>query len=235
MEPVFMSQRDDRYFHQEPLEDYSFWQADPWFNHAQACSPILAHGLEKKYDPSSAQDTIPWMYPEPLVFASPAPGPEQAPTHFSTPVPSTPAQALLPPNPRRSPAKRPLVKNEVVERSTMKRARTRNRSKSLSMSEKSSADDSSVKDRDDVDLERSRMASNKFRARKRSEIAQLETEEYNIEDANRHLRSIMESLKSEILSLKMQILQHANCNCTLIQEYISKEAVSFIQNLETKT
>ncbi|KAG6321603.1 hypothetical protein E4U44_004814 [Claviceps purpurea] len=234
MEPVFMSQRDDRYFHQEPLEDYSFWQADPWFNHAQACSPILSHGLEKKYDPSSAQNTIPWMYPEPLVFASPAPGPEQAPTHFSTPVPSTPIQAL-PPNPRRSPAKRPLVKNEVVERPIMKRARTRNRSKSLSMSEKSSADDSSVKDRDDVDLERSRMASNKFRARKRSEIAQLETEEYNIEDANRHLRSIMESLKSEILSLKMQILQHANCNCTLIQEYISKEAVSFIQNLETKT
>ncbi|KAG6125843.1 hypothetical protein E4U24_004346 [Claviceps purpurea] len=234
MEPVFMSQRDDRYFHQEPLEDYSFWQADPWFNHAQACSPILSHGLEKKYDPSSAQDTIPWMYPEPLVFASPAPGPEQAPTHFSTHVPSTPIQAL-PPNPRRSPAKRPLVKNEVVERPIMKRARTRNRSKSLSMSEKSSADDSSVKDRDDVDLERSRMASNKFRARKRSEIAQLETEEYNIEDANRHLRSIMESLKSEILSLKMQILQHANCNCTLIQEYISKEAVSFIQNLETKT
>ncbi|KAG6307687.1 hypothetical protein E4U45_003724 [Claviceps purpurea] len=234
MEPVFMSQRDDRYFHQEPLEDYSFWQADPWFNHAQACSPILSHGLEKKYDPSSAQDTIPWMYPEPLVFASPAPGPEQAPTHFSTPVPSTPIQAL-PPNLRRSPAKRPLVKNEVVERPIMKRARTRNRSKSLSMSEKSSADDSSVKDRDDVDLERSRMASNKFRARKRSEIAQLETEEYNIEDANRHLRSIMESLKSEILSLKMQILQHANCNCTLIQEYISKEAVSFIQNLETKT
>ncbi|KAG6097971.1 hypothetical protein E4U30_000158 [Claviceps sp. LM220 group G6] len=233
MEPVFMSQRDDRYFHQEPLEDYSFWQADPWFNHAQACSPILSHGLEKKYDPSSAQDTIPWMYPEPLVFASPAP--EQAPTHFSTQVPSTPVEALRPPKPSRSPAKRPLVKDEAVDRPIMKRARTRNRSKSLSMSEKSSADDSSVKDRDDVDLERSRMASNKFRARKRSEIAQLETEEYNIEDANRHLRSIMESLKSEILSLKMQILQHANCNCTLIQEYISKEAVSFIQNLETKT
>lgn len=81
-------------------------------------------------------------------------------------------------------------------------------------------------------LERSRVASNRFRERKRNEIAQLESEEYTIEDANRQLRSILDALTSEILSLKMQLLQHTNCNCELIQAYINKEARHFVKSLQ---
>jgi hypothetical protein len=74
------------------------------------------------------------------------------------------------------------------------------------------------------------VASNKFRERKRNEIALLESEEYNIEDVNRQLRSMLDALASEILSLKMQILQHTNCNCELIQSYINKEAHHFVKS-----
>lgn len=81
-------------------------------------------------------------------------------------------------------------------------------------------------------LNRNRIASNKFRARKRSNVAQLESEEYAIEDRNRQLRRVLESLKSEILNLKMQLLQHTGCDCELIQVYINKEAHQYVQGLE---
>ncbi|KAG6037439.1 hypothetical protein E4U41_005103 [Claviceps citrina] len=233
MESMSMSQHDDSYFPEESLEDYSFWQVDPWFNHTQARSPHPAFPLPLKSECGlyPAQEAIQWMYmnnPETPMFTSPAT--EEAPALFPMTVPDEPkpANSLK----RRRSVKLSFVKAELLDQPSMKRARTR-RSKSSTCSDKSSADDSSSRDKDDVYQERSRMASNKFRARKRNEIAQLESEEYSIEDANRNLRSVLDSLTSEILALKMQILQHTHCNCELIQEYINKEAVNFVQNLET--
>lgn len=81
-------------------------------------------------------------------------------------------------------------------------------------------------------LERNRLASNKFRVRKGSEIAQLESEEYNIEALNRQLRGVFNALTTEILTLKMQLLQHTDCNCKLIQAHINTEAQNFVQGLE---
>ncbi|KAG5978151.1 hypothetical protein E4U55_006345 [Claviceps digitariae] len=245
MEPMFTSQQGDGYFPEKALEDYSLWQlADPWFNHAQSCSPAFSQPLTDEYNPCPIQETIiPWMYvsnPETPTFTSPIT--EQPPTYRPIPIPDRPKQALVRPRRTQSMKKKkrehkkkqqPIVKDEVLDDPLIKRLRT-HRSKSLSLSDKSSSgEDSYIKDKDGAHQEKSRMASNKFRARKRSEIAQLESEEYSIEDANRTLRSVLDALTSEILSLKMQILQHNNCNCELIQEYISKEAVNFVQKLET--
>lgn len=81
-------------------------------------------------------------------------------------------------------------------------------------------------------LEQNRLASNKFRVRKRSEIAQLESEECAIEALNRQLRGVFNALTAELLTLKMQLLQHTDCNSKLIQAHISKEAQNFVQGLE---
>ncbi|KZZ98371.1 transcription factor atf21 [Moelleriella libera RCEF 2490] len=81
--------------------------------------------------------------------------------------------------------------------------------------------------------QRSRTASTRFRERKRNEIAELEFRETSIEDDNRQLRDVLNALTREIVSLKMQILQHTNCDCKLIQAYISKEAMHFVESLET--
>lgn len=81
--------------------------------------------------------------------------------------------------------------------------------------------------------QRSRTASTRFRERKRNEIAELELRETSIEGDNRQLRDVLNALTREIVSLKMQILQHTNCDCKLIQAYISKEAMHFVESLET--
>ncbi|KAG5950719.1 hypothetical protein E4U53_004519 [Claviceps sorghi] len=240
MESIFTSPSGDSYFPEEALQDYSLWPVDPWYDHSQPCGSAFSHPLENESAPSSAQDTMtPWMHmsnPETPMFTSPTT--EQPPTLRCNPRPDVPdrsKQCLLRPTRRQSTTtgrEGAIIEDEALGKSIIRRARTR-RSKSLSSSDKSSPEDSSTKDKDDMYQERSRMASNKFRARKRIAIAQLESEEYSIEDANRNLRSVLESLTSEILSLKMQILQHTDCNCELIQEYINKEALNFVQGMET--
>ncbi|OAQ59952.1 transcription factor atf21 [Pochonia chlamydosporia 170] len=108
--------------------------------------------------------------------------------------------------------------------------RSQSSSSSLKSEYSSHGIDPNIKE--EVNLERSRKAANKFRERQRNEIAQLASEEHTIEDSNRQLRSMLNALTSEILALKMQILQHTNCNCKLIQAYINKEAHHFVQSLE---
>ncbi|KAG6003905.1 hypothetical protein E4U54_000611 [Claviceps lovelessii] len=245
MELMFRSQHGDSYFHEEVLDDYSSWQVDPWYNHAQPCSPAFPHPLKIESAPYAAQDAkiIPWMYmsnPGTPLFSSPTT--EQPPTHLSAPVPGQLKQAP-PMRAKHSQAVKTkkkkvtktnvVVKDELLDKPIMKRLHSRRSKSSSSNDNSSSAEDSPTKEKDGMFQERSRMASNKFRARKRCEIAQLESEEYSIEDANRTLRGVLDALTSEILCLKMQILQHTNCNCALIQEYISKEALNFVQNLET--
>ncbi|KAG5998518.1 hypothetical protein E4U43_002403 [Claviceps pusilla] len=246
MEPMFTSQHGDSYFHEEVLDDYSSWPVDPWYNHAQPCSPAFPHPLKVESAPYAAQDAklIPWMNmsnPETPPFSSPTT--EQPPTHLSAPVPGRPRQA--PPmrakhsqvvkkkKKKKVNKTNPVVKDELLDKPIMKRLHSRRPKSSSSNDNSSSAEDYPTKEKDDRFQERSRMASNKFRARKRCEIAKLESEEYSIEDANRTLRGVLDALTSEILCLKMQILQHTNCNCELIQEYISKEALNFVLNLET--
>jgi hypothetical protein len=73
-------------------------------------------------------------------------------------------------------------------------------------------------------LERNRVAARKCRVRKREEASALASREQALEDQNRYLYTHYKSLSTEIYLLKTELLRHMNCNCILIQEYITNEA-----------
>lgn len=80
-------------------------------------------------------------------------------------------------------------------------------------------------------LERNRIAATKCRLRKRDEASALASQEQAMEDQNRYLSSCFDSLTAEIYHLKTQLLQHTDCNCVLIQKYISNEAKKTVDGL----
>jgi len=80
--------------------------------------------------------------------------------------------------------------------------------------------------------ERNRIAADKCRMRKKEELARLQFDEQATEQRHKELSSCMNDLNEEILYLKMQLLQHTSCNCTLIQHYIKNEAQHYIQAME---
>ncbi|KAL4723897.1 hypothetical protein ACLX1H_009542 [Fusarium chlamydosporum] len=82
-------------------------------------------------------------------------------------------------------------------------------------------------------LERNRIAATKCRLRKRDEASALASQEQAMEDQNRYLSSCFDSLTAEIYHLKTQLLQHTDCNCVLIQKYISNEAKKTVDGLHT--
>jgi hypothetical protein len=79
--------------------------------------------------------------------------------------------------------------------------------------------------------ERNRIASNKFRAKKREDARKLESEEEDMERINRDLSTCVTDLTLQVHDLKMKLLQHTDCDCALIQEYIANEAHRYIQDL----
>ena len=80
-------------------------------------------------------------------------------------------------------------------------------------------------------LERNRVAANKCRLRKRDEASALASQEQSMEDQHRYLSSLSVSLTSEIIHLKNQLLQHTDCNCTLIQRYIAHQAKRSVDDM----
>ncbi|WAO87547.1 BZIP domain-containing protein [Fusarium falciforme] len=82
--------------------------------------------------------------------------------------------------------------------------------------------------------ERNRVASNKFRIKKREDAKKLKTDEEDMERINRDLSSCVADLTLEVYQLKMRLLQHTDCDCALIQNYIANEAQRYIQNLDEK-
>ncbi|UZP45277.1 hypothetical protein NXS19_013089 [Fusarium pseudograminearum] len=79
--------------------------------------------------------------------------------------------------------------------------------------------------------ERNRIASNKFRVKKRDDAKQLRIEEEIVEQANRKLNDCVSDLTMQVYDLKMRLLQHTDCECTLIKEYIATEAQQYIREL----
>lgn len=79
--------------------------------------------------------------------------------------------------------------------------------------------------------ERNRTASNKFRRRKQEDEKKLESAEKTIEQINRDLSTCVTNLTLQVYNLKMKLLQHTDCDCALIQEYIANEAHRYIQDL----
>ncbi|KAF6515388.1 hypothetical protein HZS61_005294 [Fusarium oxysporum f. sp. conglutinans] len=79
--------------------------------------------------------------------------------------------------------------------------------------------------------ERSRVASNKLRAKKRENAKKLKSDAEDMERINRHLSSCVADLTLEVYNLKMRLLQHTDCDCSLIQKYIADEAHHYISRL----
>lgn len=80
-------------------------------------------------------------------------------------------------------------------------------------------------------LERNRIAATKCRLRKRDEADALASREQAMEDHHRYLSTCFESLTAEIYQLKTQLLQHTDCDCSLIQKYITNEAKKSVEGL----
>jgi hypothetical protein len=76
-----------------------------------------------------------------------------------------------------------------------------------------------------------RVASNKFRVKKRENAKKLQADKENMEQTNCKLLSSVSDLTQQVYELKMKLLQHTDCDCRLIQEYIAEEASQYIHNL----
>ncbi|KAH7248377.1 hypothetical protein B0J15DRAFT_62556 [Fusarium solani] len=83
--------------------------------------------------------------------------------------------------------------------------------------------------------EQNRIASNKLRAKQREEQLRLESREQDLERIHRDLSTCVADLSFEIYELKMQLLQHSECNCTLIQNYLVHESSRYVQAFDEKS
>lgn len=113
-------------------------------------------------------------------------------------------------------------------RGDMKRGRTINKAAERNLSSLQHVNSEHNRKRQ----ERNRRASNKFRNKKREDQRNLESAEKNMEQVNHDLSICATDLKSQVYNLKMKLLQHTNCDCALIQEYIANNANRYIQDLE---
>ncbi|KAF5666645.1 hypothetical protein FHETE_6144 [Fusarium heterosporum] len=82
--------------------------------------------------------------------------------------------------------------------------------------------------------ERNRVASNKFRVKKREDAKRLRIDEKEVEQTNQNLSVTVSDLTLQVYELKMKLLQHTDCNCHLIQNFIANEAHRYIQDLGTE-
>lgn len=103
---------------------------------------------------------------------------------------------------------------------------------------KTSAQDSMFSVEDDLAhrrvQERNRIAASKFRSRKREGAESLKAEEAEMRGTSEQLNMQHDSLVYEVQQLKMQLLQHSACDCTLIQSYIKNEASRLVGKSGTR-
>lgn len=79
---------------------------------------------------------------------------------------------------------------------------------------------------------RNREAAHKYRQKKQRGITDLQTQEAVAEAVNQALFIEASALRGKILLLKNMILQHGNCDCPLIQDYIGVSATNMTNALK---
>ncbi|EWG42597.1 hypothetical protein FVEG_04360 [Fusarium verticillioides 7600] len=77
--------------------------------------------------------------------------------------------------------------------------------------------------------ERNKRAATKVRLKQRETEKSLASAEKDLQEKNHRLTDCVKELTHQIHDLKMQLLQHGTCDCTLIQEYIGNEANRYVQ------
>ncbi|KAH7234403.1 hypothetical protein MRS44_016271 [Fusarium solani] len=83
-------------------------------------------------------------------------------------------------------------------------------------------------------LEGNRLAAERSRQRRRSEAQALVAQGDALQSHNQYLSSYYSFLKEEVLRTRMELLQHAGCDCLLIREYIEKEARRTVDSLSPR-
>ncbi|KAM0342535.1 hypothetical protein ACHAPU_009509 [Fusarium lateritium] len=68
--------------------------------------------------------------------------------------------------------------------------------------------------------------------RKRDKERKLESTKKGIEKANRDLSTYVQDLTRQVHRLKMDLLQHADCDCVLIQKYVASEARRYVSGYQ---
>ncbi|KAF5671227.1 hypothetical protein FHETE_4197 [Fusarium heterosporum] len=68
--------------------------------------------------------------------------------------------------------------------------------------------------------------------KKREKERKLESTEKEIEKAHRDLSACAEDLTQQVHKLKMDLLQHVDCDCVLIQKYIASEARRYVSEYQ---
>ncbi|RYP91184.1 hypothetical protein DL770_002661 [Monosporascus sp. CRB-9-2] len=72
--------------------------------------------------------------------------------------------------------------------------------------------------------ERNRIAAHKCRQKNRQNVEELQQQERDLAQQNKYLNAHLNHLKDEVLVLRNEILNHGNCDCELIQNYIAETA-----------
>ncbi|KAK4116849.1 hypothetical protein N656DRAFT_795105 [Canariomyces notabilis] len=87
----------------------------------------------------------------------------------------------------------------------------------------------------DRDRDRNRAAASRYRAKTQAAFAQLEAEERAANDRRQSLMACASQLRDEIFLLKTELLRHADCDCPLIQGYLSHAARQACVGLKAST
>jgi hypothetical protein len=83
--------------------------------------------------------------------------------------------------------------------------------------------------------ERNRIAASKFRTKKREHTLRTQSEEQELERTNHNLSIYVANLTREVQELKMKLLQHTDCDCSLIHDYLAAEAQRYICGLSKQS
>ncbi|KAH7142260.1 hypothetical protein DER46DRAFT_113374 [Fusarium sp. MPI-SDFR-AT-0072] len=83
--------------------------------------------------------------------------------------------------------------------------------------------------------EKNRIAAGKSRAKKREHMLRVQSEEQELERTNHDLSNCLANLTREVQELKMKLLQHTDCDCPLIHDYLAAEAQHYICGLSKQS
>ncbi|RKK64407.1 hypothetical protein BFJ69_g16722 [Fusarium oxysporum] len=193
------------------------------------------------YDPETSTQ---WDSPATSTHSYPVPSPATDPTSLDIPVGDTESRRSSSSTeadkqkrkrsttkPTASMPTRRMLTKAIKQEATHEKPKGRG-SKAKSASQPT--EESSPQSDDGLDeyrkkiQERNRVASKKFRVKKREDSKKLQADEESMKQTNHKLLSSVSDLTQQVYELKMKLLQHTDCDCHQIQEYIANEANQYI-------
>ncbi|KAF4986144.1 hypothetical protein FGRMN_10968 [Fusarium graminum] len=237
-----------------PQANWGQWWSPPDAEFAEPASMtgpnVFSHNLQSQHYSFGLDNTARWESPASSAYSYPQPSPSvDSPSTAISTVDLESRRASSAASSDKQKRKRaappPLATKSTRRTSTRKAAKPeaapdkpkRRASKAKAAPQSSPKSDSDeeegTKDHSKRVQERNRVASNKFRVKKREDAKRLRTDEMEVERANQDLSATVSDLTMQVYELKMRLLQHTDCGCHLIQNYISNEAQRYIQDLGT--